>query len=78
MTWARTSSGSNRLMVEIDVLAVCRGFLTLGIGASPVFPDPRKPPVPPQPEARSPESDGGRCVSPEQLIPGAEDQLLYN
>ncbi len=47
MTWARTSSESNRLMVEIDVLAVYRGFLTMGIGASPVFPDPRKPPVPP-------------------------------
>ncbi len=76
MTRARTSSGSNRLMVEIDVLAVYRGFLTMGIGASPVFPDPRKPPVPPSSPA--PESDGGRRVSPEQLIPGAEDQLLYN
>ncbi len=37
-----------------------------------------KAPSPPQPEARSPESDSGRRVSPEQLIPGAEDQLLYN
>ncbi len=42
MTWARTSSGSNRLMVEIDVLAVYRGFLTMGIGASPLFLDPRR------------------------------------
>ncbi len=47
MTWARTSSGSNRLMVEIDVLAVYRGFLTMGIGASPLFPDPRDPQSPP-------------------------------
>ncbi len=33
-------SGPAPAMVEIDVLAVYRGFLTMGIGASPVFPNP--------------------------------------